>query len=69
MDANGWRPISEAVKDYGVEILIPEGFNGRNYSIVRWVDNEGWLDEECCVAFNPKHFLPIPPPPAQEGKP
>lgn len=79
MDANGWRPISEAPKD-GSKFLAgwftQPRINGAKHwveMIMQYKDNP-YVDSQHLVScpgewhYEPTHFMPLPPPPAQEVK-
>lgn len=61
-----WRPISEAPKEFGKELII---FDGQQIAIGKWYDYEalhelgapGWLPLK-----NPTHWQPLPQPPTKD---
>lgn len=69
MDANGWRPIESAPKNEFVLCLM----QGCVCMVLYQTDNGGgltdtWRNASGIQAGWPTHFMPLPPPPAQEGK-
>lgn len=63
MQASDWRPIEKAPKDGTYVLAYSTGIIG----IAWWQRDLGWLEVGIGGVMTPTHWMPLPPPPAQEG--
>ena len=63
--ATEWQPIETAPKDGKTIIIIVE----YGYVYTGIFDNDGYCQDLAGAGLDPTHWMPLPQPPKQEGKP